>query len=179
MKILATLTLAALLSGCSTYMPQRYSASADNVVVIKALNVNGVNVGTFTTTVKVDSACRGAGPIAPPDSMSFEAYIQKAFADELKLAGVFDAVAPKVTLAGVLTKIDFSSSKGLTGGEWNLALDLKSSNGKSISATETYNFNSGFGADTACKQTAEAFLPATQNLLAKLIKNPNFKAMLQ
>jgi hypothetical protein len=179
MKIFATLTIAAVLAGCSTYMPQRYSASADNVVAIKALNVNGVNVGTFTTTVKVDNACRGAGPIAPPDNMSFEAYIQKALADELKLAGAFDAQAPKVTLAGVLTKIEFSSSKGLTGGEWNLALDLKSSNGKSISATETYNFNSGFVADTACKQTAEAFLPATQNLLTKLIKNPDFKALLQ
>ena len=179
MKTFVALTIVALLAGCSTYMPQRYSVSADNVVAIKALNVNGVNVGTFTTTVKVDNACRGVGPIAPPDNMSFEAYLQKALADELKLAGAFDSKSPKVTLSGVLTKIDFSSSKGLTGGEWNLALDLKSSNGKSVSANETYNFNSGFAADTACKQTAEAFLPATQNLLAKLINNSGFKALLQ
>jgi len=179
MKNFVALTMAALLAGCSTYMPQRYSTAADNVVAIRALNLNGVNVGTFTTTVKVDNACRGAGPIAPPDNMSFESYIQKALADELKLAGAFDSKSPRVTLAGVLTKIDFSSSKGLTGGEWNLALDLKSSNGKSVSANETYNFNSGFAADTACKQTAEAFLPATQNLLAKLINNSGFKALLQ
>ncbi len=179
MKNLLLISFAVLISGCSTYMPQRYSASADNVVALRALNINGINVGTFSTTVKVDNACRGAGPIAPPDNMSFEAYVQKALADELKLAGAFDEKAPKVTLAGVLTKLSFSSSKGLTGGEWDLAIDLKSSNGKSISASETYTFNSGFVADTACKQTAEAFLPATQNLIAKLIKDPSFKSLLQ
>jgi hypothetical protein len=179
MKKIALLVCALILAGCSTYTPQRYSASADNVVAIKALNVSGINVGTFSSAVKFDNACRGAGPIAPPDNMTFEAYVQKALADELKISGAFDDKAPKVTLAGVLTKLDFSSSKGLTGGEWNVAIDLKSSNGKQVSASETYTFNSGFVADTACKQTAEAFLPATQNLIAKLIKNPGFKALLQ
>jgi hypothetical protein len=179
MKKLILIMIAATIAGCSTYMPQRYSASADNVVAIKALNVSGINVGTFTTTVKFDNACRGAGPIAPPDNMTFEAYVQKALADELKLSGAFDDKSPKVTLSGVLTKLDFSSSKGLTGGEWNISIDLKSSNGKQISAAESYTFNSGFVADTACKQTAEAFLPATQNLIAKLVKNPGFKALLQ
>lgn len=178
MKKIVLLSLSLILAGCSTYMPQRYSASADNVVTLRALNVGGINVGNFSSIVKIDNQCRGAGPIAPPDNMTFEAYVQKALADELKLSGAFDDKA-KVTLSGVLTKLDFSSSKGLTGGEWNIALDLKSSNGKQISAFESYTFNSGFVADTACKQTAEAFLPATQNLIAKLIKNPGFRALME
>ena len=82
MKKIALITIALALVGCSTYMPQRYSASADNVVAIKALNFSGINVGTFSSTVKFDNACRGAGPIAPPDNMTFEAYVQKALADE-------------------------------------------------------------------------------------------------
>jgi hypothetical protein len=179
MKKIVLVATALILGGCSTYMPQRYSASADNVVALRALNISGINVGTFSSTVKFDNACRGAGPIAPPDNMTFEAYVQKALADELKISGMFDDKSPKVTLSGVLSKLDFSSSKGLTGGEWNIAINLKSSNGKEVAASETYTFNSGFVADTACKQTAEAFLPATQNLIAKLIRNPSFKALLQ
>ena len=180
MKKLLIMIMATALIGCSTYMPQRYSASADNVVAIRALNINGVNVGNFSSIVKVDNACRGAGPISPPDNMTFEAYVQKALADELKIAGVFDDKAPKITLTGVLKKLDFSSSKGgITSGEWNIAIDLQSSNGKMVSASETYTFNSGFVADTACKQTAEAFLPATQNVIAKLLKDTGFKALFQ
>lgn len=179
MKNLLVSLAAISLVGCSTYMPQRYSVSADNVVALKALGVGNVSVGNFKSLVKLDNACRGAGPISPPDNLTFEGYIQKAVADELKISGMFDDKNPRVTLTGDVTKIDFSSSKGLTGGEWNVALTLISSNGKSISESETYTFNSGFAADTACKQTAEAFLPATQNLIAKLVKNSQFKSLLQ
>ncbi len=178
MKTFALVVASLALTACSTYMPQRYSAAADNVMYMRSLNVGGVNVGTFGSTVKIDNACRGAGPIAPPDNMSFEAYVQKALADELKLAGAFEDKAPRVTLSGVLTRLDFSSSKGLTSGEWNVGLTLKSSNGREISAIENYSFNSGFAADTACKQTAEAFLPATQNLIGKLLRDPGFKSLL-
>ena len=166
------------LTACSTYMPQRYSISADNNVALKAIGIGNINVSTFKGPAAFDNACRGAGPIAPPDNMSFEAYIQKALADELKVAGMFDEKTPKVTLTGSVEQLRFSSSRGLTGGEWDIALRLNSSNGKSIFATEHYEFNSGFVADTACKQTAEAYLPAVQNLIGKLVKSPEFKSLL-
>jgi hypothetical protein len=41
----------------------------------------------------------------------------------------------------------------------------------------SYEFNSGFIADTACKQTAEAYLPAVQNLIGKLVKAPEFESL--
>ncbi len=110
--------------------------------------------------------------------MSFEAYIQKALADELKVAGMYDDKAPKVTLTGAVEKLSFSSSRGLTGGEWDISLRVNSSNGKSLSVSEHYEFESGFIADTACKQTAEAYLPAVQNIIGKAIKHPNFKGLL-
>jgi len=110
--------------------------------------------------------------------MSFEAYIQKALADELKVAGMFDDKAPKTTLSGVVEQLSFSSSRGLTGGEWKISLRVNSSNSKSISVSEHYLFESGFVADTACKQTAEAYLPAVQNLIGKLVKSPEFKSLL-
>lgn len=166
-----------VLAGCSTYMPQRYSISADNNVAIKALGVGNIAVGPFRDPAAFDNSCRAAGPIAPPDGVSFATYIQKALADELKVAGAYDDKAPKVTLTGALEQLQFSSSRGLTGGTWDIGLRVDSSNGKSVFVSEHYEFNSGFIADTACKQTAEAFLPAVQDLIGKLVKGPEFKSL--
>lgn len=165
------------LSACSTYMPQRYSISADNNVALKAIGVGSINVGSFKGLANFDNGCRAAGPLSPPDNMSFEAYIQKALADELKVAGKFDDKTPKVTLSGVVEQLSFSSSRGLTGGSWDIGLRINSSNSKSSYVSEHYEFNSGFIADTACKQTAEAYFPAVQNLIGKLVKSPEFLAL--
>lgn len=178
MKTLVAFCLAVSVSACSTFTPPRYSISADNNVALKSIGVGNVNVGKFTGPASFDNACRGAGPIAPPDNVSFEAYIQKALADELKVAGMYDDKSPKVTLTGAVEKLRFSSSRGLTGGEWDIDLRVNSSNGKSVFVSEHYEFQSGFVADTACKQTAEAYFPAVQNLLGKLIKSPEFKGLL-
>lgn len=164
-------------SACSTYMPQRYSINADTNVALKAMDSGPINVGAFKGPASFDNSCRAAGPIAPPDNMSFEAYIQKALTDELKVAGKFDDTAPKVTLSGTVEQLAFSSSRGLTGGTWDIGVRIESSNGKSTLVSEHYEFNSGFIADTACKQTAEAYLPAVQNLIGKLVKAPDFKAL--
>jgi len=174
MKKLVLVLSALTLSACSTYMPQRYSISADNNVALKAIDAGSISVGSFRGPANFDNSCRAAGPIAPPDSMSFEAYIQKALADELKVAGKFDDKAPKIILSGAVEKLAFSSSRGLTGGSWDIGLRVNSSNGKTVYVSEYYEFNSGFVADTACKQTAEAYFPAVQNLIGKLVKSPGF-----
>lgn len=178
MKKIALALIVLSLSACSTFTPQRYSISADNNLALKAIGVGNINVGTFSGPSSFDKACRGAGPIAPPDNMSFEGYIQKALADELKVAGMYDDKTPKTTLTGTVEKLSFSSSRGLTGGEWDISLRINSSNGKSIFVTEHYEFESGFIADTACKQTAEAYLPAVQNLIGKAIKTLEFRSLL-
>lgn len=175
---LLTVLLSAILTGCSTYMPQRYSISADNNVALKSIGVGKVNVGAFKGPASFDNSCRAAGPIAPPDNLSFAAYIQKALADELKVAGMYNDTGPDVTLSGTVESLAFSSSRGLTGGSWDIGLRVQSSNGKATLVSEHYEFNSGFVADTACKQTAEAYYPAVQNLIGKLIKSPDFRALL-
>lgn len=177
MKKVMIVVTAVALSACSTYMPQRYGISADNNVALKAIDAGNINVGAFKGPANFDNHCRAAGPISPPDNMSFEAYIQKALADELKVAGKFNEKAPNVTLSGVLEKLAFSSQTGLTGGTWDLGLRVHSTNGKSTYVSEHYTFNSGFAADTACKQTAEAYFPAVQNLIGKLVTSPDFKGL--
>ncbi len=166
------------LTACSTFTPHRYNISADNNIALKSIGASNINVGVFKNLeTEFDNNCRAAGPILPPDGLSFEEYIKNALEDELKIAGMFNDISPTVTLTGAIEKLSFSSSRGLTGGYWNIGLRVTSSNGKSVYVTERYEFNSGFDALTACKQTAEAYCFAVQNLIGKLIKSPDFKGL--
>ena len=111
--------------------------------------------------------------------MSHTAYIKKAFEDEFKVAGIYAADSPRRTITGVVNKIQFSSARAVTGGSWDIDLTLSSSNGSTMQVVEHYEFESGYVADTACKQTAEAYFPAVQNLIAKAVRAPEFKALLK
>ena len=177
-RVVAILALIAL-SGCSTFVTPRYSISADTNVALKSLNASNIAVGTFVGPSNFDNSCRAAGPLAPPDNMSHTEYVKKALEDELKVAGAFAQGQPRVTLSGNIMKLEFSSSRGLTGGSWAIDLTLTSSNGQSMTTSEYYEFQSGFIADTACKQTAEAYMPAVQNLIGKVVRSPQFKSLVQ
>ncbi len=175
----AAVLLVGLVTGCSTFTTPRYSISADTNVALKALGESKLGVGPFTGPPAFDNACRAAGPLAPPDGMSHTAYIKKAFEDEFKVAGIYAAESPRRTISGVVNKIQFSSARALTGGSWDIDLTLSSSNGSTMQVVEHYEFESGYVADTACKQTAEAYFPAVQNLIAKSVRAPEFKALLK
>src|SRR3954469_4816405 len=167
------------LVACSTYTTPRYAINADNSVALKALGTSELSVGTFSGPATFSNACRAAGPLAPPDGMTHTAYIQKAFEDEFKVAGIYAGTAPRATVSGVVNNLAFSSARNLTGGSWDVDLTLSSSNGRSMTVVEHYEFESGFIADTACKQTAEAFFPTVQNLVGKAVRSPDFKALVQ
>lgn len=175
--VLIVLVFSVIAGGCSTFTTPRYSINADTNVALKALNISNVGVGSFSGPSNFDTSCRAAGPLAPPDGMSHTEYLKKALEDELKVAGAFGASNPKVVLSGVVNKLEFSSSRGITGGSWDIDLTLSSSNGSKMSAAERYEFQSGFVADTACKQTAEAFMPTVQNLIRKIVHSPEFKGL--
>jgi hypothetical protein len=177
--LLSVLIVGLLLSACSTYVTPRYSLTADTNIALKSVGASNVAVGSFSGPPNFDSACRAAGPLATPDGMSHAAYIKKALEDELKVGGAYAASSPRVTLSGVVNKLDFSSARAITGGSWNIDLTLSSSNGKSMLASEHYEFESGYGAETACKQTAEAFMPAVQDLIAKIVRAPEFRSLTQ
>lgn len=178
-KLMIVVPLVIFLGACSTYTTPRYSINADTNVSLKSLGATNIGIGAFSGPASFDNACRGAGPLAPPDGITYTEYLRKAFEDELKVAGSHGASNPRVVLTGVVNKLEFSSSRGLTGGSWDIDLTLSSSNGKRLSASERYEFESGFIADTACKQTAEAYLPTVQNLIKKIVQMPDFKAMVQ
>ncbi|WP_432723638.1 hypothetical protein R0381_000891 [Jeongeupia wiesaeckerbachi] len=172
MKHIALTALALItLSGCSTYAVQRYSVKADNIVAYRD-NGKKYNIGQFTAndTGLTQIMCRGVGPVKTPDGQTFADYIAGAITDELKIAGAFDAKATN-TLSGNLDMIKFDSMNGL----WTLGLTLKSSNGGAAQKQEQYQYTSSYYGETACNQTAQAFMPAVQNLLGQFATEAKLK----
>lgn len=177
MKKLILLAISTLtLSACQTYNAQMYGVSPDTNYAIKSLKVNeAVTVGEFSLSKPLDTNCRAVGPITLPNNLSFQSYIKKAFEDELKVGGAYAYQSPKIVLSGRINRLDMSSSKGLMRGYWDIDITVQSSNGKSITASEYYEFDSGFDGFSACKNTADGFMPTIQNLIGKVIKSPEFK----
>jgi hypothetical protein len=167
--------LIALSSGCSTYAASRYAICVDNVTILRDLGGKTINVGAFTATKpgQNEIMCRGVGPIKTPDGEPFSDFIRKALIDEMVIANVFSYKAP-VTLSGNLDNIDFSSASGT----WDLSLTINSSNGKSLSVTENYSYTTSFYGETACNQTAQALMPAVQNLIGRVVRAPEFKSLM-
>ena len=86
-------------------------------------------------------------------------------------------MAAPVVLTGMLESIDFSS--GITDAAWDIALTLRSQNGQSLSVTEHYVFTSSWYGETACNETAQALMPAVQNLVGKAARHPEFSGLLK
>ncbi len=135
------------------------------------MNGKTVNVGVFSATNpgQTEITCRGVGPIKTPDGEPFSEFVRKGILDELKIANIYSPTAA-VTITGNLDAIDFSSNSG----NWNLALTIKSTNGKAMTVSENYSYTSSFFGETACNQTAQALMPAVQNLVGKVVRSPEF-----
>ena len=76
-----------------------------------------------------------------------------------------------------LDDIDFSS--GVTDAAWKIAVSVRSTNGKALSVVENYRFTSSWVGETACNQTAHALMPAIQNVVGKIIRDPKFPELLR
>jgi len=175
MKKLVIAASVLMLGACSTMQPPRYAVSVDNIQSLKSLPIKG-EFASLNQPGSFSSNCRLMGPIEPADGLSIPAFITKAFNDELKMANKYDKNTVQIT--GDITKIEFSSISGLTNGYWDIGLNLKSSNGKSLTVEHKYSFKSGFDAITACNATADALSPAVQDLIKETINAPGFKKLM-
>lgn len=167
----AMLMSVVLLSGCA-YNASPYGASVKNVESIKQLSIKPVSVAKFESSKPglASITCRAAGPVTV--SPSFESYIEKAFIDELKLAGVYDPTSPLV-ISGRLEEVDFSS--GITDGKWQFTLVVSNARKESFTSRSVYGFSGSFVADKACQEVAQALGPAVQKLIEDIVRDPKFK----
>lgn len=166
-----------LLGACSTMTPARYSPSADTNLALDQLVGAKARVSALAMPEDPDVNCRLMGPVKPADGLTIGEFIAEAFNTEFKFADLY--ATDGVTLGGRVDRVEFSSIVGLTSGRWDLAITLESSNGKSISVQNLYEFKSGFDAITACNQTAQALGAAVQELVKKAVLAPGFAGLLQ
>ena len=103
------------LSACETPTTQRYAISADTNIAIKALGTSGVGISSFAGPANFSPNCRALGPMQVADGLTHTEYIQKAFEAELKIAGAFAPGAARVTLGGEVGKLEFSTTRAVTG----------------------------------------------------------------
>lgn len=162
----------AALSACTTATPGRYGASADNVMQLKRLPAARWRMGTLVTSSEFQKRCRLAAPIQGPDGLSVPQYIERAFNDEFKMAGLYaDNAAP---ITGTLTRLAFDTFAGIGRGRWQIDLTLRGPGGQEIRLSQVHDFDVGLDGLAACEQTARALHPAVQDLIRQAIAHPGF-----
>lgn len=176
MKLAFSLLLAIVVSACAPPGSKRYNV--DRQSTIKAITVGNITVAPFKAPTYIDDKCRAAGKITPPERTTFEAFIQQALADEIRATGAFNEAAPKMALFGELKTLVFSSTSTFSDAWWILKIRISSSNGKTMEIAEKYDFKTSFGADTACQEAADAYIPAVKKLVEKLVKSSQFTSLL-
>lgn len=114
----------------------------------------------YLSTIKAppsfDPSCRTVGALHVADGLTHTQYIQRAFEDELKTAGAFTASKPRVTLSGKLNKLEFSSTRNVTGGSWTIDLSLRSSDGRSMKTEVLWVLISAITFDSAHRRRGSA-----------------------
>jgi hypothetical protein len=176
---LATLAgLALLVSGCETTNSIPYKASTANVISIQQnLQARGkkVSVGSFTLApgVEENPLCRMMGPVKVAPGKSIPQYIQDAFQEELFMAQVYQANAPTV-IDGRVEELSF---KSVSPASWSITMSVKSNTSPGYTVSVKYPFDTSWSAYSACKNVADAFGPAVQELLKQVVTNPGFSAL--
>lgn len=168
------------LSGCETTNSIPYKASTGNVISIQqTLQLQGkkVSVGTLSLAAGVEESplCRLMGPVKVAPGKSLPQYIKEAFQEELFMAQVYSPNAPSI-IEGRLEALSFSS---VSPASWNITLNIKSNVSPGYTVKTTYPFDTSFSAYSACKNVADAFGPAVQELLRQVVTNPQFSALAQ
>jgi hypothetical protein len=146
-----------------------YVATANTYVDMQGLRHatdRGIQVGRFTFAEDgPEVAALPGASVETPDGRPFSTYIRDALASELKTAGVYSDSAP-VVLTGSIEAIRFS--RGSSQSQWQIVLTVYSSNGISVQIDERHDFG---------EKPWDGFMPAVQELIAKLVHDPKFKEL--
>jgi len=181
MKIAAcAIMLATALSGCETTNSIPYKASVTNVISIQqTLQEKGkkVSIGTISLAPGVEESplCRLMGPVVVAPGKTLPTYIKEAFQEELFMAQVYSPNAPTV-IDGRLEKLSFSS---ISPANWEITLSVKSNVSDGYTVSAKYPFDTSYTAMSACKNVADAFGPAVQDLIKQVVTHPQFGSLVK
>jgi len=168
-----------VLAACQTMPSASYSNYGDNSYALHKLDGAKIRLGTMTDNSGFDSGCRLVGPIKTAGNRPLSEFIHDAFNDEFKFAGVYSDDASATNLTGTLRSAEFTSMTGMTQGHWSFSVQLANpANGKSLTASTEYDFDSGFIAEDACRNVSNALTPAVQRLINKAVSDPSFPELI-
>ena len=179
-KIGAITITALVMVGCSTTNSIPYKASTNNVITIqntlKASNTK-VTLGTFSMAsgVTEELTCRLMGPVIVSPGKTMSTFIKEAFQEELFMAQAYDTNAP-VKIDGKIEKISFSS---VSPANWEISMRVSSNRSPGYSVAVKYNYGTSFDAYSACRNVADAFSPAVQELLRQVVSDPQFNQLVK
>ncbi|STO79484.1 hypothetical protein [Grimontia hollisae] len=163
-----------VLVGCETTNAIPYKASMSNVATIQTelADHKGLAVGAVTMSDDSSLLCRLNGDIEVYPGKTIPEYVKEAFIEELVLAQRYDVKASEVSID--LNNVSFSS---VTPANWTLAANVIASNGAQYPVNIKHEFDTSWSAAGACKNVADAFGPATQELIKAIVSNPNFATL--
>nr|VFJ69576.1 MAG: hypothetical protein BECKDK2373B_GA0170837_12482 [Candidatus Kentron sp. DK] len=176
-KIAGIALLAIVVSGCETTNSIQYTPSTNNVIQIKdrwGESDIRVKLNEFTGTGIGSMICRAAGAIDPTPGKTVTEYVRSAFQDELFMAGIYSNNG-EVVIDGNIDELSFRS---FGGGRWDITMTLSSNMDQGYQVSTSYEFPTSWSAYFACQNVANAFNPAIQNLLNKVVTHPQFSALI-
>ena len=171
----AVIGSALLAAGCETTNSIPYKASTTNVITIQqSMQAQGkkVSIGQVDAATGVDQNpnCRLVGPVTVAPGKSLAQYIKEAMTEELFLAQVYQPNAASV-LDARIEELSFSSTSPAY---WSIKLNVKSNQSEGYTVAVKYGFDTSWSAQSACKNVADAFGPAIQELLKQVVTNQKF-----
>jgi len=166
------------LSGCSTVNSLHYKASIENTISIhESLGIQGKKVRitdiSLADGVKDSLICRLRGPVEPIPGKSLSEYIKDAFKEELFKANVYSPRS-EAQVKATIKEINFSS---VSPAYWKISMDISSNYSDGYNTSIKYYFDTSFIAHYACENVTNAFGPAVQELLNKVVSNPRFSSL--
>lgn len=177
-KLLLGAGIAVLATGCSTTNSIPYKASTANVIAIQqTLESQGkkVSVGkvAMASGVEESPTCRLMGPIKVAPGKALSQYIKEAFVEELFMAKAYSPSSKSVIRAKI-ENIKFSS---VSPASWEIAMSVRSTSSPGYKVSINYGFDTSWDAYSACKNVADAFGPAVQALLGKVVTHSQFSTL--
>ena len=166
-----------VLTGCETTSSIPYSASTQNVLNFqKQLPETNVSLGSFVDSNHMEElTCRLLGPIDVSRGKSKAEYIKDAMQTELFLAQVY-SVDSDVIIEGKLDAVNFSS---VSPANWEFEFTVSSNLYTGYTVKTKYEFNTSYSAYSACKNVADAFGPAVQDLINTIVTHPDFSKLVE
>ena len=183
LRVAVLIGAAFLLHECALQAP-RYQPLLDNVELLKKASARPASLGSFTVQANAGGGAsiglRGAGMTSPVGA-DYAAYLADALRQELALAGKLD---PKSTLeiSGTLIKNDIAAG-GISTNSGEVEARFVVKNGGQISydgiKRAEMTWESSFVGAIAVPKAQQQYPLMVQQLLAKLLADPQFQKALQ